>query len=177
MDPITGLLLLWGLSKARIGPGVVPALNHPSTPPWPAPATPPPARPLKRKPVRRVAKPARPTPRVVPRAAPAPMPAAPAPMPAAPAAPAAVEPAAAPPPVYTTMAVRDAQTILNALGAGLKVDNLFGPKTAGAWREAALSRDLPAHIVRQAPQVVQVTTYTLDRLRATSGGVAGLYIP
>jgi peptidoglycan hydrolase-like protein with peptidoglycan-binding domain len=89
----------------------------------------------------------------------------------------AVEPAALPPPVHTSLPVRDVQTLLNTLGASLKPDNLFGPKTASAWRRAALARDLPAHIVRMAPQVVQVTTYTLDRLRAASGGVAGLYIP
>jgi peptidoglycan hydrolase-like protein with peptidoglycan-binding domain len=88
-------------------------------------------------------------------------------------------PATPPPPVHTSLPVRDVQTILNALGAtpALKTDNLFGPKTAGAWKKAALARDLPAHIVRMAPQVVQVTTFTLDRLRAASGGVAGLYIP
>jgi hypothetical protein len=182
MDLITGLLLLWGVGKARIGPTVAPPLVYPPAPAWPAPASPPPARPVKRKVVRRVAKPVRPAPRRVVRratATPAALPPAALP-PAAPAVPAMpVAPAEPPPPVHTSLAVRDVQTILNGLGASpsLKVDNLFGPKTAAAWRKAALARDLPAHIVRMAPQVVQVTTYTLDRLRAASGGVAGLYIP
>lgn len=181
MDLLTGLMLLWGLSKARPAPPPTRAPLHSGTPAWPEPASPPPARPAKRPKRRPRPAPARPAPRQVARPAPSPAaqvaPAAPAPAVAPPAVYTAPAPAVAPPPVHTSLPVRDIQVILNNLGAGLKVDNLFGPKTGGAWRKAALSRDLPAYIARVAPQRVEVTTYTLDRLRAESGTVVGIYIP
>lgn len=60
--------------------------------------------------------------------------------------------------------VLDLQKRLNARGAKLKADGLYGPKTATAWQTFAKSKGLPPTISRVGPKIAKVATQTYDAL-------------
>lgn len=63
-----------------------------------------------------------------------------------------------------TAAVVDLQKIVNARGAKLKPDGLYGPKTANAWSSVAKSKGLPPTISRVGPKSARVVAQTFDAL-------------
>lgn len=65
----------------------------------------------------------------------------------------------------STLPVATLQRALNARGAKLVPDGLYGPKTAAAWAKLAASKALPGAITRKGPQTAEVVTHTYDVLR------------
>lgn len=61
--------------------------------------------------------------------------------------------------------VANLQSILNARGAKLKKDGLYGPKTATAWGAAAKKQSLPTSIARVGPTVARVSKQTFESLK------------
>lgn len=61
--------------------------------------------------------------------------------------------------------VASVQSILNARGAKLKKDGLYGPKTAAAWSAAARKKSLPATISRVGPTVARVSRQAYESLK------------
>jgi len=88
---------------------------------------------------------------------------APAPIPAAPA------PAAPKPSAKTKIKVAKAQEVLNTLGAKLKADGDFGPKTAAAWAAAAKARKLNGAFVRASAKEATVSLATYQQLALEAG--------
>ena len=68
----------------------------------------------------------------------------------------------------STIPVARVQSVLNARGAKLKPDGLYGPKTAAAWANIAASKGLPYTIKRKGPKTAEVVTQTLDALSVPS---------
>jgi hypothetical protein len=60
--------------------------------------------------------------------------------------------------------VETIQRVLNARGAKLVRDGLYGPKTANAWIKAASAKGLKSEIVRRGPKLVTVNAHTYDIL-------------
>lgn len=155
MDPLMQLALMW--LSAQPGGGA-PAARAPA---WPTPASPPPMPAFK------------------PAATPTPARGADTGTPltslhAASKAPPKATPKAAPKRVAvpkitpgilkSTLSVARLQQALNARGAKLKPDGLFGPKTAAAWSKLASSKGLPSLISRKSPKTAEVVTHTFDAL-------------
>lgn len=65
----------------------------------------------------------------------------------------------------SSVSVLEVQKILNARGAKLKQDGLYGPKTAAAWQAAAKKKTLPPAISRVGPKIAKVVTKTYDTLK------------
>lgn len=63
------------------------------------------------------------------------------------------------------VSVLEAQQILNRLGAGLKPDGLYGPKTASAWQRIAKSKGQAPTISRVGPKIAKVSVKTYDALK------------
>ncbi len=63
--------------------------------------------------------------------------------------------------------VANLQSILNARGAKLKKDGLYGPKTATAWGTAAKRQSLPSTIAKVGPtgQLARVSRHTFEALK------------
>lgn len=61
--------------------------------------------------------------------------------------------------------VANLQSILNARGAKLKKDGLYGPKTAQAWSTAARKQSLSPTIARVGPTVARVSKQTFESLK------------
>jgi len=68
----------------------------------------------------------------------------------------------------TVISVATAQGYLNALGAGLKVDGLYGPKTATAWADAARARKANPAIARVDGKNARVDEATCKLLLAAA---------
>lgn len=66
--------------------------------------------------------------------------------------------------LQSTVPVLRLQQALNARGANLVPDGLYGPKTAAAWMTMASSKALPPSIARVGPKVAKVVTHTFDAL-------------
>lgn len=64
----------------------------------------------------------------------------------------------------STVSVASLQKLLNARGAKLKQDGLYGPKTAAAWKSAAKSRGLADTIARVSSTTAKVVSHTYDSL-------------
>lgn len=77
----------------------------------------------------------------------------------------------APAEVSDRMTVAEAQRVLNALGAGLEPDGLYGPNTREAWAKAARSRGLPVRFERVDGRTARVEARTRRKLQddAASG--------
>jgi peptidoglycan hydrolase-like protein with peptidoglycan-binding domain len=75
--------------------------------------------------------------------------------------------------VSDRMSVADAQKVLNALGAELEPDGLYGPNTRAAWEAAARNRGLPVRFERIDGRTVRVEPRTRRKLEsdATSSSV------
>jgi len=203
MSPLLVLGALYLLSRSQ---GAAPA--------WPTPKSPPPPRPPPPVPAQRPApaQPKQPTARKAPARKPAPRgaqkpaaparPPAPAPPPPAPPPPVAARPSSAPLPPPTPIRpvppapappqrlgreaqVLDAQRMLNALGARLVPDGLYGPKTRGAWQTLATKQGLVPDFVRTGPKSAAVDNDTYERIRTAAaakgrgvvGGDGYVYIP
>ena len=71
-------------------------------------------------------------------------------------------------PTVTTVKVKvlDIQKVLNRLGAGLKTDGLYGPKTAGAFQKIARSRNLNGAIKRVSGKVALIPSSTWSKLKS-----------
>lgn len=154
------LALLW-LWSQRSGGGL-------SMPRWPTPASPPPAPPPPMSAFEPKAPPVQATATDAATATPlaelhqAP-PVPPTPSTAAP----KVRRKRAPPGTPTgnsRVAVRDLQRVLNARGAKLAPDGLYGPKTAAAWSALARKKTLPPAISRVDARTARVATKTYDAL-------------
>jgi outer membrane biosynthesis protein TonB len=170
MTGLVPLLLMWLWSKRSSSPVRSPiwptAASPPPAPPVPAfrPQPPPPAptaesgTPLtdlhQTPPVPPPAEIDRPTPQPKPKAKPKRAPAA--------AARRAVRLVPGAP--QKTVTVRDLQTVLNARGAKLTRDGLYGPKTASAWSSLAKRKGLPPTISRVSPKIARVVMHTYDAL-------------
>jgi len=158
MDAITPLVLMWLATRARAKGGA----SASKAPAWPTPASPPPMPAFKAKPTPRADTA---TPLSALHASPPTPP---------PAGPHATTPKAAPKPpsaarvvpgvLTSTLPVKRLQQALNARGARLVPDGLYGPKTAAAWRSLASSKGLTPTIVRKAPTLADVATHTFDAL-------------
>lgn len=156
MDPITALLLMHVATRGT-------RAKKSKAPAWPTPASPPPLPVFSPK--------ATPTPAA--KAADTATPLAelhanpPTPPPAeAPAKPSkrARVPRVAPGVLTSTLPVARLQQALNARGAKLVPDGLYGPKTAAAWAKAAASKALPTTITRAGPKLANVSTTAFDVL-------------
>ena len=64
------------------------------------------------------------------------------------------------------LSVKNAQTWLNALGAKLAVDGLYGPKTEQAWNTAAKNRKLAQGFARKDGSTASVPKATAVRIQA-----------
>jgi peptidoglycan hydrolase-like protein with peptidoglycan-binding domain len=64
------------------------------------------------------------------------------------------------------ISVKDAQTLLNKLGAKLVADGLYGPNTQKAWDAAAKNRKVGIGFVRKSGTVATVLKATADRIAA-----------
>jgi len=68
----------------------------------------------------------------------------------------------------TTVAVASAQAVLNKLGATLKPDGLYGPKTKAAWEKAAKARKLAPDFMRHDGEHARVVGATAAALKAAA---------
>ncbi|HKW09199.1 MAG TPA: peptidoglycan-binding domain-containing protein [Gemmatimonadaceae bacterium] len=73
-------------------------------------------------------------------------------------------PTGPPAPELVTTKVSELQRLLNARGARLTPDGLFGPKTAKSWQTYAKSKKLPATITRASSTTARVSPTTLTSL-------------
>jgi hypothetical protein len=172
MDPITSLLLLFLAKNSTAAKGGAPPakVKKARAPRWPTPTSPPPMPAFQPK--------ATPTPAQTADTAtplaelhakpPVPPPAATDAVPKAaarkPARRTVRVPKIVPGVMRSTLPVLKLQNALNARGAKLKPDGLFGPKTATAWMKYASAKSLPPGITRVAPKLAQVVTHTYDAL-------------
>jgi hypothetical protein len=68
-------------------------------------------------------------------------------------------------PAQKTVSVLEVQTIVNAHGAKIKRDGLYGPVTANAWAKLANAKGLAPTITRGGPKVAKVVPQTYDALK------------
>jgi peptidoglycan hydrolase-like protein with peptidoglycan-binding domain len=64
----------------------------------------------------------------------------------------------------TVLSVKTAQGWLNALGYGLKVDGLYGPRTTAAYKDAAAKRGLPTPFVKKTKTSATTNKITAEGL-------------
>lgn len=159
MDAITPLVLMWLATRAKG------AASTSKAPAWPTPASPPPLPAFQPKATPSPATPAdTATPLTELHKSPPKVPSATSTARPKPAAARPAVPRIVPGLMTSTLPVMRLQQALNARGAKLVPDGLYGPKTAAAWSKMATSKGLPGLIKRKAPTLADVATHTYDAL-------------
>lgn len=161
MDPITSLLLLF-LAQGKGGGASQPRTRSPA---WPTPSSPPPMPAFKPQVSPSADATQTSTPLAELHASPPSPPRATTDATRPKAAPRTARvPRIVPGMLTSTLPVQRLQQALNARGAKLVPDGLYGPKTAAAWAKMATSKGLPGMITRKAPTLADVATHTFDAL-------------